>query len=236
MIGGRSSSAQSTNRTVLLAAALLAGCGASASSGNGVASKSPAQIVAAAISAGADAATVHVAGSILGAGKPISIDMDLVADKGGQGRLMLDGFGVELMSVDRSVYVKGGAAFYRRFTGRASAGLLRGKWLKGSAQHGVLAPLAALTDLRELIVSALSDHGALSRAGAARIDGRPAIGVSDRAGGGTLYVASTGAPYPLEIIHAGARAGKLVFDHWNKAVAIAAPTDAVNVDQLRSHR
>ncbi|HLM86828.1 MAG TPA: hypothetical protein VK272_11630 [Solirubrobacteraceae bacterium] len=220
----------------LLASVLLAGCGATASSSNGVASKTPAQIVAAAISAGASAATVHVAGSILGAGKPISIDMDLVVGKGGHARLTLDGFRVELIGFDRSVYVKGSAAFYRRFTGRASAALLRGKWLKGSAQRGALEPLATLTNLRDVIVGALSGHGALSRAGAATIDGRPAIAVSDRTGGGTLYVASTGAPYPLEILHAGAHAGKLVFDRWNKAVSLAAPTDAVDVDQLRSHR
>ena len=117
----------------VLAAAALAGCGSSSSSGNGVASKTPAQIVAVAKSAAAGAATVHVAGSIVSGGKPISLDMELVAGKGGKGRLSLEGLSIELIDVDRAVYINGNAAFYSHFAGAAAARALQGKWLKASS-------------------------------------------------------------------------------------------------------
>jgi hypothetical protein len=216
-------------------AVALWGCGSSSSSSNGVASKTPAQIVAAAESAAAGAATVHVAGSILSGNEPISLDMELVADKGGKGRLALEGLSIELVDVDRAIYIKGNAAFYRRFAGPAAAGLLPGKWLKARSERGPLASLASLANLSRLIDGTLSRHGTLSRAATTTVAGQRAVGVSDAAGGGTLYVASTGTPYPIAIVQR-AGGGRLVFDRWNKPVSLAAPANPISVSQLQRHR
>jgi hypothetical protein len=219
----------------LACAALLAGCGSSATQGNGVAAKTPVQIVAAARAAVAGAASVHVAGSIVSEGKPISLNMELVADKGGKGRVTLEGLSFRLVGVDDAVYVSGSAAFYKRLAGGVSARVLSGKWLKGAAA-GAMASLAALTRLRTLLDSVLAAHGTLSRAPSRSIAGQPALGVRDIAGTGTLYVAGTGAPYPLEILERGASAGKLVFDDWNQPVSLSVPADAIDVKQLQSGR
>jgi hypothetical protein len=219
----------------MLVVALLAGCGSSRPSDNGVAAKTPVQIVAAAESAAAGAATVHVAGSILSEKEPISLDMELVADKGGKGRLALEGLSIELIDLNRAVYIKGDSAFYRRFAGPTAARLLPGRWLKGLAAAGPLASLASLTNLSKLIDGTLAGHGALSRAGRATIDGQSAVGVRDANGGGTLYVATTGAPYPIEIQRNGSGAnpgGRIVFDRWNQPVALQAPADPINIKQL----
>ncbi len=66
------------------------------------------------------------------------------------------------------------------------------------------------------------------------MNGQKAVGVTDKSKGGTLYVASTGAAYPLEIAKGGASGGKIVFDRWNKPVSLSAPTEAVNINQLQS--
>src|SRR5580693_1032113 len=95
----------------LTLAATLTGCGNSLSASNGVASKTPAQIVAAARSAAAGAATVHVAGSIVREGEPISLDMELVAHKGGEGRITLGGLSFQLIGFDRLLYINGSSAF-----------------------------------------------------------------------------------------------------------------------------
>ena len=58
--------------------------------------------------------------------------------------------------------------------------------------------------------------------------------MSDAAGGGTLYVASTGTPYPLEIVERGGE--RLVFDRWNQPVTLAVPPDALDIHQLQSGR
>jgi hypothetical protein len=217
----------------LALAAALAGCGGSSPS-NGVASKTPTEILAAAKSAADGAASVHVAGSIESAGQPISLDMELVADKGGRGQLELGGLGIQLLDLDRTVFVKGNAAFYSHFLGAGAPGQLRGRWLKASAKSGTLAQLASLADLHEVIDTALEDHGTLSRAAPTTIDGKRALGITDSADGGTLYVAATGAPYPLEIAEAGSGAGRLVFDRWNQPVTLTPPSDAVDIDQLKS--
>ncbi len=221
--------------TSLVLAVTLAGCASPSSSDNGVASKTPAQIAAIAKSAAAGAATVHIAGSIVSEGKPISINMELVADKGGAGRIALGGgLDIELVDVDRAVYIKPSAAFYSRFVGPTAARLLQGKWLKGSAEHGALASFASLTNLHKLIDDALDSHGTLSYAGSATIDGQRVVDVRDLVKGGTLCVAATGVPYPIEIVEDGAGAGKLVFDKWNKPVTLEAPASAININQLQS--
>ncbi len=215
----------------LASGALLAGCGDGAFGENGVAAKTPAQIVSAAEAAAATAASVHVAGSILSEGKPISLNMELVAGQGGHGRVALDGVSFRLVGVDDAVYVSGSPAFYTRIAGAAAARVMRGKWLKG-AQTGALRSLVLLTRLGSLLAGALSDHGPLARAAGASIAGQRAVAVRDTARGGTLYVASTGAPYPLEIVERGG--GRLVFDRWNQAVTLSVPADAIDIRQLQS--
>jgi hypothetical protein len=219
----------------LACVALLSGCADGASSPNGVAAKTPAQIVAAARATAARAASVHVAGSIVSEGKPISLNMELVSEKGGKGRVSLDGLSFRLIDVDNAVYVSGSSAFYAHFAGTGAARVLRGKWLKG-AQSGAMASLASLARLRSLLNTALASHGQLVRAANATVEGQQAVGVSDPVNGGTLYVAATGAPYPLEIVKRGSGAGKLVFDRWNQAVSLAVPTNAIDVKQLQSGR
>jgi hypothetical protein len=218
-----------------LAAVLFAGCGgSSSSSGNGLASKSPDQIVAAAKAAATGAASVHIAGSIISENKPISLDMELVAGKGAQGRISLEGLPIDLVEVERAFYLKGSAAFYRHIAGSAAATLLQGKWLKAPASGGNFASLAQLTDLGKLINTTLASHGKLAGAGTTTINGQKAVGVSDATKGGTLYVAATGAAYPLEITKGGSGAGKIVFDRWNQPVTLIAPAGAININQLQN--
>ncbi len=122
-------------RTLLalaLALALaIAGCGSSSPAGNGVASKSPARIVAIATAAATAAESVHVAGSILSEGKPISLNMELDAEKGGMGRVTLGKLSVDVVNVDRAVYVKAGSAFYSRFAAPAAARAAAGEMAAG---------------------------------------------------------------------------------------------------------
>jgi hypothetical protein len=53
-------------------------------------------------------------------------------------------------------------------------------------------------------------------------------------GAGTLYVATTGTPYPLEILKKGGSGGSILFDRWNQPVTLTAPANAININQLQS--
>jgi hypothetical protein len=212
--------------------AAIAGCGSSSSAGNGMASKPPLQIVAAAKSAADSAATVHIAGSIVNEGKPLAINMELLAGKGGQGRITLEGLSIDLIRVAGAVYINGSQAFYRHVAGPAAAQLLQGKWLKAPDNSGNFASLASLTDLSKIFDTTLANHGKLVGAGTRTVAGQKVVGVSDATNGGTLYVAATGKPYPVELVKDGGGGGRLVFDRWNQAVSISAPANAVNIKQL----
>jgi hypothetical protein len=220
---------------LLLLAVVLPGCGSS-SPASGIASKSPAQIVAAAKAAADGAATVHLAGTLMSEGKPLNIDLELLAGKGGRGRITLEGVSINLITVGGSVYVDGSQAFYRRIAGPAAARLLQGKWLKAPESSGNFASLASLTDLAKVIDSTLANHGTLARAGTKTIDAQRVVGVDDVSQGGTLYVAAKGSPYPIEVVKDGGRGGRIVFDRWNQAVALAAPVNAININELQSGR
>jgi hypothetical protein len=217
---------------VLLAAALAA-CGSS-STGDGIAAKAPAEIVAAAEVAADTASSVHVSGSIVSGGSPITLDLDLLAGKGARGWLSENGLGFELIQTGASVYIKGSSAFYRHIGGAAAAGLLEGRWLKAPVSSTSFASLASLTDLRQLVDTAFASHGALTKGPLTTVAGQHAVGVSEPSSGGTLYIATSGRPYPIQISAGGANGSKISFDHWDEHVSLAPPANAVDIAQLQS--
>jgi hypothetical protein len=59
------------------------------------------------------------------------------------------------------------------------------------------------------------------------------VAIRDASKGGTLYVAATGAPYPVAIVRTGAGDnGAVVFDGWNTSVAVTVPKNAVDLSKL----
>jgi hypothetical protein len=224
---------------LVLLIALPAGCGgssssSSSSSGNGVADKSPADILAATKVAADAAKTVHVSGSIVSGGSPITLDMNLLAGKGGRGQLSESGLAFELIQVGKTVYIKGSPAFYKKIGGTAAAQLLQGKWLKAPASNSDFASLSQLTDLRQLVDQTLETHGSsLTKGGSSTIAGQKVVGITDKTKGGTLYIATTGQPYPVQIVKTGSSGGKITFDRWNSSLTLAAPANAIDVAQLQ---
>jgi hypothetical protein len=218
---------------LLLAAVAAGGCGGSSTS-DGVASRSPQQILRATEAAARGAASVHLAGSIVAEGKPISIDLELLAGKGGKGRITLEGLAIEVIRLERAIYVRGSESFYRHIAGAAAARLLQGKWLKAPESGGDFSSLASLTELRALVGTALSQHGAVRKGPVTSVAGARAVPLEDVSGGGTLYVAATGTPYPLQIVKRGSGAGRIRFDRWNQPVTLTAPESAININQLQS--
>ncbi len=216
---------------VALVAVAADGCGGG-SSGNGVASKTPTKIVAATQAAADGASSVHVSGSVVSGGTPIALDMHLLQGRGATGQITEGGLGLELIETEGTVYVRGSPAFYRHFAGSAGAELLEGKWLKAPASNSSFASLASLTDLRGLLDGALTNHGTLVRGPTTTTEGQPAVGVTDASQDTTLYVATTGMPYPVAIVKRGAGGGRVVFDKWNEPVTLTAPANAIDITKL----
>lgn len=219
----------------LLALVLLAltGCGSS-SSGNGVASKSAEEIVKEAKKAADEASSVHVAGSVNSGGAPVTLDLNLAAGKGATGQVSQNGSTFKIIIDGGTAYISGSDAFYRKLGGSAAAQLLAGKWLKVSTSTPEFASFGSLTNMRKLLDTVLVGHGSLQKGSTTTVGGQQAIEVKDTTRGGSLYVATTGKPFPLQVSKSGSETGAIKFDKWDVPVTIKAPASSVNLSELKS--
>lgn len=210
-----------------------AGAVAAAPRDNGVASKSPNAILAAALAAGEHARSVHVVGSMITGGAPFGIDCRFTGNDV-EGRLSQGGVGFDLVVTGGKVYVRGGASFWKTSGGTTDptvVKMLANRWVASSASKGSFAKLASSFRLRSLGGS----HGKLAVGGRTTIHGHPAIALKDTTESGSLSVATTGQPFPLSIQEAkrvGHDSGRLDFEGWNAHVTVKAPASFLDLDKL----
>jgi hypothetical protein len=222
-----------TTSLLALLALAITGCSSSSSSGNGISSKSPTEILAASKAAADSASSVHVAGTLTGNGTRITLNLNISSGHGGRGQISQGGLSFGLIVIGDTIYIKGSPAFYSHFGGTAAARLFQGKWLKAPASGGELGPLAALTNLGKLLDQALASQGTLSKGATTTIAGTPVIELRYASHDGSLFVASTGKPYPMEIVKNGSETGHISFTDWDKPVSLSAPSGAIDLAQLQ---
>lgn len=218
----------------LALALALSGCG---SSDNGVASKSPKEILQASKAAAMSASSVHVVGTSKVRTSGFTIDARL-ARGSGRSRVSLLGRGYEAIRIANTVYVKGPQAFYASLSARLGKTLHvpSGTWLKAPAGSGPLGELAALIDLPRQLEVMLSTSAYLTKGASTTVGGQKAIALKEKAKlyEGVLYVASTGKPYPLLLVKNGGRErGRTRFSGWDQGVSLRAPSPAVDVSSLK---
>ncbi len=208
--------------------ATVAGCGGSSASG--IASEPPQKILSDSLVAANGLKSVHAAGTINSGSQHIAIDMQLVGGVGGRGRLSLNGLSFQLVGLGHYAYMQAPPAVWRQAGAPAAAArLLQGKWVRAPAT-GQFASIARLTDIHELFGQLLTQHGQkLKTAGVSTVAGRKVVAVDGDQG--TLYVAATGRPYPVELFKAGSDGGRLDFDRFNQAIKLSAPTNTIDLPQ-----
>lgn len=195
---------------------------------NGVADKSADEILAAAIEAARGASAVHVAGSANGVG----LDLSLVRGEGASGSIEQGASRFELITVGDEIFLRGSDEFYRGLGGESVVKLLSGKWLKVPADTRGFESFAAITDMDTLLNETLRPESstAIEKGEVETVDGTEVIGLGGRRG--TLYVATTGEPFPFKIA-SGDDTGSVTFDGWNEPADLTAPTDAIDIDELQ---
>lgn len=219
---------------LVAAAVLLAGCGGG--SGNDLVSESAGQILQAAQNAAMHASAMEIAGTIAMGGQPVALDLTIVGRAKAKGTVGLGGKGVHLIRIGDHVYINGSKAYYTKFANPEAATLLAGKWISGTADQPGFSDLAKATQI--LIVPSLfkrlSHHGRLTKGAVTTIGGAKAIAIVDHSSdGGTLFVALTGKPYPLELESPnGGKRGKVTFMHWDEIVPVTAPKGAIDLSKI----
>jgi hypothetical protein len=214
---------------LLLLSAGIAGCGGA--SDNGVSAKSANAILQAATNSVEKVSSLHVSGSVTTGTSPISLDLDLVSGKGGKGTMSESGLSFQIIVTGGTVYINGSQAFWQHFGGASMAQVLDGKWLKGPAT-GNFASLAQLANLHQLLGQLIANHGTLTKGSKTTVNGQSVIAVNDTTNGGTLYVATTGQPYPIEIVKSGTSGGTISFDKFNQSFSLTPPANSVDISNL----
>ncbi len=231
---------------------LLAGCGddttggtgnpaasgasASASSGgDNVSAMAADEILKKATAALKAAGSVRIKGEET-SGQGFSIDLRY-SDDNAAGTLGVNGQTIELRKLGQTVYLKGSREFWVGNGGEGAAQLLTGKWLKTPLTDKRFSGLSELTDLDEAADGILGPDGTITKGEQKPINGVPCIGlVSSGKDGGTLWVATTGEPYPVRI-EPGAESGSkgaVDFSQYGEKVTVDAPPadEVVDVSKL----
>jgi hypothetical protein len=221
----------------LLAAIVVAACGSSgshttSSAGNGVASKSPEQILSAAVAAAESASSMHVSGT-LHQGGTLGLDLALVTGKGAAGTISQGAPRFKLVVVGGDFYFQGNRAFWLNAAhSQAAVQLLLGKWIRYPSAGAQFASVSHLTSITSLMNALVKAHGTLSKGATTTVAGQPAIALND-SNGGKLYVATTGKPYPLKLVAKRSTGGQVSFTQWGHPFTIVAPKHSINAAQLQ---
>ncbi len=209
---------------------------ASAGRSSGTASSpTPNQILATAQKTVDAATSVHIVAAGTSNGQPIAIDLTLVAGRGGEGTITENGLTFRIVRIGAKAYFEAGSAFWRKFAGSVGPQLFDGKWIEASATSGKLASLTPFTSLRSFMSGVLGSHGTLEVGTTTTFAGRPVVALTDTTQGGTLYIAATGKPYPLEITPSkGAGGGTIKFESWDRPFSLSPPKNPLNfTNQLK---
>jgi hypothetical protein len=203
---------------------------------NGIAAKPPAQIVTTAYTAMESAISVRVHGSISDSGQRYTVDLTM-APAGVRGSMTAPFDGAKLASVDlvltkRTMYVRSSTLWQQ--VGGATAGLLLdGRWVILPAGSWAGFPFTNAKSFIKLLESGgdLKELGKVRAVGAkTTVNGQPAIKLS--AAGASLFIATTGEPYPLEI-RQGSR-DALYFEYSSLPAKVSPPSHPVNLSKLQS--
>jgi hypothetical protein len=210
----------------------LAGCGGS--SGNGVASKSADEILAASKAAADGASSVHVSSKTSLGATSLTFNLDLTS-AGGRVHLTLGPLTYELIRVGNTLYLKGNPVFNQSL--RTTTGLRapHGKWLETQVNSAQLAQLAAITDRTGELGLLLRPQGAIGKGITATVNGHKAIELKEtgQLSSSALYVATTGKPYPVALVKSGRETGATTFSGWNEPVSLTAPPNAIASSRLK---
>ena len=217
---------------VLLAVA-AAGCGGGGGAkSNGVADMTATQILTQMQKAVTTAKSVHVVGSGKTGGTPIALDLQLASGKGGSGHVEVGGYGFDLVRIGDKLYFKADAKALRHYAGGVVAQLLADKWFEVPLSSGGFSSFAPFTNLQQLMKQILTAAGGVEKGDESTIDGEKAIALTDTKNGGTLYVATTGPAYPLELEAGKNNTGSISFTEWDQPVTLTAPKGAIDYKKL----
>ncbi|MGK5683142.1 hypothetical protein [Actinoplanes sp. URMC 104] len=204
--------------------------------GNGVEKLTAEQILAKAKAALKAAGSFHMKGSMKTDDGKMGLDFK-IEGQNVKGTLAMDGPRVELLSVGKQRFIRPDAAFWAMTSGgKAQAAqiteVVGDRWVKVKANDASSAGMFTATDIDEL----LDADGKVTKGAVTTLDGKPVVGLKESAAdGGTLYVATTGQPYPVRLTGPTPADGALAFTEFGATfpeIKAPAAADVMDLDKL----
>ena len=217
--------------------AATATTGTTAAADNGIASLSGSEILAKANAAAKAATSVTVVGTVpQGGSDSVSIDMAIGKDVA-DGTITVKNVTVQIRLTGGKTYINAPAALFNKMggdAGKVAGGVLGGKWFEVPSTGSVADSFKGLENIANkdtLFSSLLSASKSPTVKGTDTVLGQPAV-ILTGPNGGTLAVATTGEPYPLQVKAKEGSAGSVDFKDWNVPVDVQAPTDLVDLNAI----
>jgi hypothetical protein len=208
-----------------VAIAVIAACGGSSS--NGVASETPAQVLAACTSAVKSASSYEVSSTGSFGDGVTSLDFKVVgADL--SGTFVMAGNTVTVIDVGGNIYLKGPASYYTNAgVGAVKAAVLASVWVEAMAGSTVASDFAVLSAFTD-VAGELSGAGTVTSAGTGTVDDQSVV-ILKGADGTTLDVAASGPAYPVQVTESGSSAGVFNLSSWNSISPFTPPPNPLTL-------
>ena len=202
---------------------------------NGVASKSPDQILTTAAQAAQAAHSVHVAGTVQDGGQTIGINLSIASGKGATGTISEGIASFKLVEAGGAFYIQPNARFLTKFTHSSAAAAVAARQVAEGEPQRQLVPELRRADLDQE-PDGLAHQEPRDALQGLDIDSRRPEGDRDALQQGRHDVrrddrhAVSAAGLQDERLETG----KVTFSQYNQAFSISAPSNSVNLDQLQS--
>lgn len=185
---------------------------------NGVESLEAKQILDRANKAAMSARSMH----LIGSSPQASLDLVVTKDSS-DGRRSAGDTSLRTRVVDGAIYIRSDADYWTQAFNAKKAKRIGNKWVTGDLSNPKLKSFKQTSTMAPVMRQFLRTQGDVEVGDVGVSQGQPAVPVSSDVG--TLWVATTGKPYPLLITSAPEQAevSEVDFTDWDKKVVIKAP-------------
>ena len=198
LVSACSSSSSGSSSSSSAAAPSAAASASPAGGSSTLASLPPTKVLAKAQAAMGGAKSVRFTASSTGQNGAGGYDLKLLANGNATGTITFDGAQLKVVRVGDVAYLSGHPEYLAPL---APGQNLTGKWVELPASHQAVTNLLGVADLRTGLGGVLLPKGSVAFGPSKAVDGHSTVALveTSSSGGGTVYVAADGTPYPLLI-------------------------------------
>jgi hypothetical protein len=212
----------------IAAGGVLSACGGGTKL-NGEQAKTGNQVAQDAVNALRHAASAHMLGNGSISNAPVTFDLTFKGSDT-KGQVSTNGTTFQVIKLGNQAYVKGSKATYSALAGAKVADIIGDRWLLLSGEQAASYTSITLSN----ITSSLNSSTWAKAVTQTKLDGKSVVVITNTKDGSQVYVANTGTPYPLKGQGKTTADGSWRLSDYNVPVTIAAPADALNLDELNS--